>query len=381
MAYYFWFLFVFIFYTAFILAIYSVNYFFKLLKIQSIIIKSPAKFWYRTTVIFIFLASCYWFPLGPTIILVIWYLLRREYKFNKLITSLNDLSNELDKRSKWLEKLKKRLKVNPKPDLLERYNGWPLGIYKLGLDNNIAVSISDLDGELVDFGLDRIEKKISFLKKEIIPFKNREDVKKMIGALEEDINEIKNKSPVANNFYFSINEAKKTIDRIISTTGEINEYMIKKEEFYARKEAETRRKENTFLLANAYKQRLTSNFKQNLSTVDKLTELTPIEFEKWVKKNIFETNGWNVEETRKTGDGGIDLVLKKDDEYSIVQCKRFKKTVGEPALRDFYGTMVSEGVSRGYFVTTGLFSLSALKFAEDKPIELIDRRILAQKYL
>jgi len=40
---------------------------------------------------------------------------------------------------------------------------------------------------------------------------------------------------------------------------------------------------------------------------------------------------------------------------------------------------MSEGVSRGYFVTTGLFSLAALKFADNKPIEMIDRRVLAEK--
>jgi len=112
-----------------------------------------------------------------------------------------------------------------------------------------------------------------------------------------------------------------------------------------------------------------------------LLKLTPTEFEKWVKIHIFEKEGWHVTETKITGDGGIDLFLNRKDEHSIAQCKRYQKTVGEPPIRDFYGTMISEGVSRGYFVTTGLFSLPALKFAENKPIEMIDRRVLAQKYL
>ena len=121
--------------------------------------------------------------------------------------------------------------------------------------------------------------------------------------------------------------------------------------------------------------------KKNLRQVDDLFDLTPVEFEKWVKRNIFEKKDWEVTETKATGDGGIDLILNRQDEHSIAQCKRFKKTVGEPLIRDFYGVMISEGVSKGYFVTTGLFSLSALKFAEGKPIEMIDRRVLAQKYL
>jgi restriction system protein len=110
-------------------------------------------------------------------------------------------------------------------------------------------------------------------------------------------------------------------------------------------------------------------------------ELSPIDFEKWVKSEVFESTGWKVEETKVTGDGGIDLVITKGDERSVAQCKRFRGTVGEPMIRDFYGAMMHEGVSRGFFITTGMYSLSALKFAEDKPIEMIDRRVLASKYL
>ena len=153
-------------------------------------------------------------------------------------------------------------------------------------------------------------------------------------------------------------------------------------EYLAEKERKIRKKEQDFLLSRSYRKRSRHvSFMKNLRTVDNLLTLTPIEFERWVKSNIFEKEGWRVTETKVTGDGGIDLVLDKKDEHSISQCKRYKNTIGEPLVRDFYGTMISEGVTRGYFVTTGLFSLSALKFAENKPIEIIDRRVIAQKYL
>lgn len=152
------------------------------------------------------------------------------------------------------------------------------------------------------------------------------------------------------------------------------------EECLAQKEIELRKKENIYFLSKAYKQRKNiTTFRQNLSTIDGLLKLSPVDFERWVKVNIFEKEGWTVAETKTTGDGGIDLVLTKNGEHSIAQCKRFRNTVGEPLLRDFYGAMMSEGVSKGFFITTGLFSLSALKFSEQKPIVLIDRRILAQR--
>lgn len=152
------------------------------------------------------------------------------------------------------------------------------------------------------------------------------------------------------------------------------------EEYLAEKERVLRKKEQDYFLAKSYKQRQQRNkFQKNLKTIDDLLNLTPVQFEQWVNNNIFSKEGWDVEETKITGDGGIDLILKRNGEHSIAQCKRFKSSVGEPLLRDFYGAMTSEGVSRGYFVTTGVFTLQAQKFAEDKPIVLMDRRVLAQR--
>lgn len=155
---------------------------------------------------------------------------------------------------------------------------------------------------------------------------------------------------------------------------------VGKLEYLAAKEKELRRQEQNILLAKAYKRRATKEkIQANLASIDALMALSPVEFEHWVKKFVFEIDGWQVTETSVTGDGGVDLALLKDEEHSIAQCKRYRGTIGAPALRDFYGTMMSEGVSRGFFVTTGLFSLAAQKFAQDKPIELMDRRVLAGK--
>lgn len=173
--------------------------------------------------------------------------------------------------------------------------------------------------------------------------------------------------------YFTIRAAKNAI-------GNLYPSELTKEEYLAEKEKKLRKQEQDAFLARAYQQRQKiSTLKSNLTTIDDLFNLTPIEFEKWVRLHIFEKEGWSVTETKATGDGGIDLALNRKGEHSIAQCKRYRNTVGEPLLRDFYGTMMSEGVSKGYFVTTGLFSLSALKFAENKPIILIDRRLLAKR--
>ncbi|OGY22284.1 MAG: hypothetical protein A2126_03625 [Candidatus Woykebacteria bacterium GWB1_45_5] len=148
------------------------------------------------------------------------------------------------------------------------------------------------------------------------------------------------------------------------------------EEYLAFVEKEERKKENVNLLAKSYRDR--SSRKTSIDAVKKIDELislTPREFESWTK-SLFEKKGWKVTETKATGDGGVDLVLEKDNIKSIAQCKRFKGNVGEPLLRDFYGTIMHEGVSEGYFVTTGYFTSDAIKWAEDKPIIRMDRGIL-----
>jgi restriction system protein len=49
------------------------------------------------------------------------------------------------------------------------------------------------------------------------------------------------------------------------------------------------------------------------------------------------------------------------------------------AVRDFYGAMADRGANaKGFFITTNVFTLEAEKFAEGKPLELIDGVRLTQ---
>ena len=59
-----------------------------------------------------------------------------------------------------------------------------------------------------------------------------------------------------------------------------------------------------------------------------------------------------------------------------VKCKRYSGKVGEPAIRDLYGVVVSQNANKGFLVTNSSFSQQAQNFAEGKNIELIDGNIL-----
>ena len=77
-------------------------------------------------------------------------------------------------------------------------------------------------------------------------------------------------------------------------------------------------------------------------------------------------------------DGGVDLVLKKDGEKFLVQCKQWKTyKVGVTILRELFGVMAAEGATGGFVVTSGNFTQEAMDFSEGKNIELIDGVALA----
>ena len=62
----------------------------------------------------------------------------------------------------------------------------------------------------------------------------------------------------------------------------------------------------------------------------------------------------------------------------IVQCKRYSGTVGASSVRDLYRAVMHTRVTKGVLVTTSDFSPDAIRFAEGKPLELINGQQLAE---
>ena len=109
------------------------------------------------------------------------------------------------------------------------------------------------------------------------------------------------------------------------------------------------------------------------SSVSALSGMSWQEFEMLVGQ-AFRHTGYTVAETGGAGaDGGVDLVLHKDGEKFLVQCKQWKAyKVGVSTVRELYGVMAAEGAAGGFVVTSGVFTQEAKNFAEGRNIELID---------
>lgn len=107
-------------------------------------------------------------------------------------------------------------------------------------------------------------------------------------------------------------------------------------------------------------------------TPAELLELAPGQFEKHVAL-IFAHKGFQVRHRGKTGDHGVDLeVIPTSGRLGIVQCKRYRSTVGEQVVRDLYGTMQHEGAAHAFLVTAGKISAAAHAWAAEKPMTLVD---------
>ncbi len=85
----------------------------------------------------------------------------------------------------------------------------------------------------------------------------------------------------------------------------------------------------------------------------------------------------------KSGDGGIDGIIKEDRlglDIVYVQAKRWDDVVGRPEIQKFAGALQGQRAKKGVFLTTSSFSRDALEYVSriESKIVLIDGEMLAQ---
>ncbi len=113
--------------------------------------------------------------------------------------------------------------------------------------------------------------------------------------------------------------------------------------------------------------------------IESVRALSWREFEMLVGE-AYRRQGYAVTETGGGGaDGGIDLVLCRSKERTLVQCKQWRVyKVGVGPVRELFGVLMAEGADRAIFVTSGVYTQEARNFASGKPVILIDGEQLCQ---
>jgi len=99
-----------------------------------------------------------------------------------------------------------------------------------------------------------------------------------------------------------------------------------------------------------------------------------------VVADVFKNLGYHVSITGYSNDGGIDVILEKDQNKSIgIQVKRYKNQIKAEQIRSFAGALMLSGFEKGIFVTTSDFQRGAIKASENftnkkLPIQLINAK-------
>lgn len=111
----------------------------------------------------------------------------------------------------------------------------------------------------------------------------------------------------------------------------------------------------------------------------RLQDMSWQEFEQLVGE-AFRLKGYTVHEIGGGGaDGGVDLVLRKNSEKFLVQCKQWRALkVGVTVIRELYGVMAAGSATGGFVVTCGRFTDEARAFANGRNVMLIDGGELEQ---
>jgi len=96
------------------------------------------------------------------------------------------------------------------------------------------------------------------------------------------------------------------------------------------------------------------------------------EFENYIG-DLFTKLGYKTRVIGGSYDEGIDVIAEKNGIKHYIQCKHYNHPVGVKEVREFYGAL-SDKLSndKAFFITTNFFTEEAERFAQDKPIELID---------
>lgn len=102
-------------------------------------------------------------------------------------------------------------------------------------------------------------------------------------------------------------------------------------------------------------------------------DVDPRKFEELIAR-IFSLHGFTVELTKRTRDGGRDVIAIRSDlgvraKY-IIECKRYAPTkrIGVGLVRALYGVQVAEGANKSILATTSTFTRGARDFASQRNI-------------
>ncbi|MCK6685038.1 MAG: restriction endonuclease [Thermoanaerobaculia bacterium] len=124
------------------------------------------------------------------------------------------------------------------------------------------------------------------------------------------------------------------------------------------------------------KQRKHDEFLRQKGKEDYILRLTPREFEEYCAL-VFRGMGYEASVTRYSGDGGVDIELRKEGKKGVAQCKHQKAPVGVNVVRELFGAQKASGAAFSAILTTARLTGGARKFCNIHRIQVFELPTLA----
>jgi len=129
-------------------------------------------------------------------------------------------------------------------------------------------------------------------------------------------------------------------------------------------------------LFNASRKRKQLDSQQGLESIRGLSWQ---QFEELIGE-AYRRQGFRVVENDGAGpDGGVDLIISKEGERFLVQCKQYRsQKVGVKVIREMFGLVTAEQAAGGIVICSGQFTKDAFQFALGKRLKLVDGEQMLQ---
>jgi restriction system protein len=113
------------------------------------------------------------------------------------------------------------------------------------------------------------------------------------------------------------------------------------------------------------------------SGIRKIDMMNPYKFEEYVGQ-LFEADGYTVKVTKKSGDGGADVIAIKKERRICVQVKHYSVKVPYKAVQEVIAAMLLYHCNEALIVTNSHFTRQATQNAKKANVDLIDREKLIE---
>lgn len=87
---------------------------------------------------------------------------------------------------------------------------------------------------------------------------------------------------------------------------------------------------------------------------------------------LYNLIGYKANLTKASGDKGVDIILEKDYELTIVQCKAHKSKISPQVAKKLFESMNYFGVDKGVLASVSGFTPGVYEYINGKNITLVD---------